>query len=66
MVQVEDDDAPRPPDAKVARPGWEHAKVLLLWQYPGEFDTLEVMAEDRMLPISTIAREQFLELIAGQ
>lgn len=62
----EDDGAPLPPHVKVSRPGWEHAKVLQVRLNPGEFDALKMIAEDRMLPMTTIAREQILKLIAEQ
>lgn len=61
----EDDGAPLPPHVKVSRPGWEGAKVLKVRLNPGEYDALRAIAEERLLPMSTIAREQILKLLAG-
>ncbi|PQM45679.1 hypothetical protein C1Y40_04123 [Mycobacterium talmoniae] len=59
-----DEDAPLPPHVNVSRPNRARSKVLQVRLTPEEFDVLERMAERRDLPVSTIAREQLLRLIA--
>jgi len=61
-----DPNAPLPPHVKVSRPGHARSKVLQVRLNPEEFAALEAIADRRELPMSTIAREQLLRLIADQ
>ncbi|ULP45937.1 ribbon-helix-helix domain-containing protein [Mycolicibacter virginiensis] len=60
-----DPNAPIPAHVKVSRPGRARSKVLQVRLNPDEFDALEEIAERRGLPVSTVAREQLLRLIAA-
>lgn len=54
-----------PPHVKVSRPGYSRSKVLQVRLNPEEMAALEAIAESRELPVSTVAREQILRLIAA-
>jgi hypothetical protein len=58
-----DPDAPLPEHVKVSQPGRARSKVLQVRLNPGELEALEAIADGRGLPVSTVAREQLLELI---
>lgn len=53
-----------PDHVTVSRPGRVRSKVLQVRLNPEEFDALEQIAAQRDLPVSTVAREQLLGLIA--
>jgi hypothetical protein len=53
-------------DVKVSRPNRSRSKVLQVRLNPDEFEALERIAERRELPVSTVAREQLLYLIASE
>lgn len=57
-------DGPLPDHVKVSRPGRARSKVLQVRLNPDELDALEAIAARRDLPVSTIAREQILKLLA--
>ena len=57
-------DGPLPDHVKVSRPGRARSKVLQVRLNPEELDALEAIAARRDLPVSTIAREQILKLLA--
>lgn len=59
-----DPNAPLPPHVKVSRPGQARSKVLQVRLNPDEMAALEAIAERRQLPVSTVAREQVLRLLA--
>ncbi|BBX72905.1 hypothetical protein [Mycobacterium shinjukuense] len=59
-----DPDAPQPGHVKVTRPGRARSKVLQVRHNPEEMAALEAIAERRELPVSTVAREQLLRLLA--
>nr|WP_318276350.1 hypothetical protein [Mycobacterium eburneum] len=59
-----DEDAPLPPHVNVSRPNRARSKVLQVRLNPEELEALEAIAERRELPVSTVAREQLLRLIA--
>lgn len=53
-----------PGHVKVAQPGRTRSKVLQVRLNPDELARLEVIAERRGLPVSTVAREQILDLLS--
>lgn len=55
---------PLPPHVQVSRPGHARSKVLQVRLNPEEMAALEAIAERRELPVSTVAREQILRLLA--
>lgn len=57
-------DAPIPAHVKVSRPGRARSRVLQVRLNPDEYEALEAMAERRGLPVSTVARDHLLRLIA--
>jgi hypothetical protein len=57
-------DKPIPPHVKITR-GNPRSKVLQVRLKPEELESLERIARSRELPVSTIAREQLLRLIAN-
>jgi hypothetical protein len=59
-----DPDAPLPAHVKVSQPGRARSKVLQVRLNPEELAALDAIAERRGLPVSTVAREQILQLIA--
>lgn len=59
-----DPDAPLPANVKVSQPGRARSKVLQVRLNPDELAELEAIAERRGLPVSTVAREQILRLVA--
>lgn len=59
-----DPDAPLPAHVKVSQPGRARSKVLQVRLNPEELAALEAIAERRELPVSTVAREQLLRLLA--
>lgn len=56
-------DAPTPAHVKISRPNLARSKVLQVRLNPDEFAAIEAIAEQRGLPVSTIARAQLLALI---
>ncbi|RFZ48553.1 hypothetical protein MSS2_04720 [Mycobacterium marinum] len=54
---------PIPSHVKVGQPGRTRSKVLQVRLNPEEMAALEVIAERRELPVSTVAREQILRLL---
>jgi hypothetical protein len=63
-AEADQTDRPLPPHVKVTY-GNPNAKVLQVRLNPEELEALDRIAERRELPVSTIAREQLLKLIAG-
>lgn len=61
-----DPDAPLPAHVKVSQPGRARSKVLQVRLNPEEMAALEEIAERRELPVSTVAREQILQLIGDE
>lgn len=59
-----DPDAPLPEHVKITRPGHARSKVLQVRLNPDEMAAVEAIAERRGLPVSTVAREQILQLLA--
>ena len=59
-----DPDAPLPPHVKVTHPGHARSKVLQVRLNPEEYAALETLAEQRKLPVSTVARAQILDLLS--
>lgn len=57
-------DGPLPDHVKVSRPNQARSKVLQIRLNPEDFEALEAIATRRDLPVSTIAREQLLKLLA--
>lgn len=57
-----DPDAPLPAHVKVSRPGRARSRVLQVRLNPEEMAALEAVAVRRGLPVSTVAREQILQL----
>lgn len=57
-------DQPIPAHVKVSRPGHARSKVLQVRLNPEEMAALEALAERRELPVSTVAREQIMRLLA--
>lgn len=57
-------DGPLPDHVKVSRPNQAQSKVLQIRLNPEDFVALEAIATRRDLPVSTIAREQLLKLLA--
>ena len=62
-AEVDQVDKPIPPHVRVTR-GNPRSKVLQVRLNPEELESLERIARRRELPVSTIAREQLLRLIA--
>ncbi|MCG5433480.1 hypothetical protein LV457_14455 [Mycobacterium sp. MYCO198283] len=64
----EDDqtDRPLPEHVTVSRPNRARSKVLQVRLNPEELEALERVAERRGLPVSTVAREQLLRLVAEE
>jgi hypothetical protein len=60
-----DPDAPLPAHVKVSQPGRARSKVLQVRLNPEEMAALEAIAQDRGLPVSTVAREQILHLLSA-
>jgi hypothetical protein len=60
-----DPDAPLPAHVKVSQPGRARSKVLQVRLNPEEMAALETIADRRELPVSTVAREQILRLLAA-
>ncbi|GFG71169.1 hypothetical protein [Mycolicibacter senuensis] len=66
-ADAEADAAPEtlvPGHVKVSRPNRARSRVLQVRLNPDEFEALEAIAERRGLPVSTVAREQLLRLVA--
>ncbi len=61
-----DRDAPLPAHVKVSQPGHARSKVLQVRLNPEELAALAAIAERRGLPVSTVAREQILRLVAAE
>jgi hypothetical protein len=61
-----DPNAPLPAHVKVSQPGRARSKVLQVRLNPEEMVALEAIAEQRGLPVSTVAREQILRLLNGR
>ena len=59
-----DPDAPLPAHVKVSQPGHARSKVLQIRLNPEEMTALETIAKRRGLPVSTVAREHILRLLA--
>ena len=59
-----DPDAPLPAHVKISQPGHARSKVLQVRLNPAAMAALEEIAERRGLPVSTVAREQILRLLA--
>lgn len=55
---------PAPAHVKVSRPNRARSRVLQVRLNPEELDALEAIADRRSLPVSTVAREQLLRLVA--
>jgi hypothetical protein len=64
-AEADQTDRPIPPHVKVTR-GHPRSKVLQVRLNPEELEALERIATRRELPVSTIARERLLELIAEE
>jgi hypothetical protein len=62
-AEADQTDRPIPPHVKIHR-GSPRSKVLQVRLNPEELESLERIARRRELPVSTIAREQLLRLIA--
>ncbi len=62
-AEADQTDRPIPPHVKITR-GNPRSKVLQVRLNPEELESLERIARRRELPVSTIAREQLLRLIA--
>lgn len=62
--RIAEPDAPLPPHVKVGRPGRGRSKVLQVRLNPDELAAIEAIAKRRGLPVSTVAREQILQLMA--
>lgn len=62
--ETDQSDRPLPANVDVSRPGRARSKVLQVRLNPDEFDALEAIAARRELPVSTVAREQLLKLVA--
>jgi hypothetical protein len=62
-AEADQTDRPIPPHVKITR-GNPRSKVLQVRLNPEELESLERIARSRELPVSTIAREQLLRLIA--
>jgi uncharacterized DUF497 family protein len=62
-AEADQTDRPIPPHVKITR-GNPRSKVLQVRLNPEELESLEHIARRRELPVSTIAREQLLRLIA--
>jgi hypothetical protein len=60
----EDDGSPLPAHVEVSRPNRARSKVLQVRLNPDEFDAVERIAAGRGLPMSTVARERLLQMIA--
>lgn len=56
--------APLPSHVKVSRPNRARSRVLQVRLNPDEMEALEQIAEQRGLPVSTVAREHLLRLVA--
>jgi hypothetical protein len=65
-AQGQEWEGPLPDHVTVSRPGRARSKVLQVRLNPEEFDALEQIAAQRELPVSTVAREQLLGLIARE
>lgn len=64
-AEADQTDRPLPAHVKVSRPGHARSKVLQVRLNPDEMAALEAIAQLRELPVSTVAREQILRLIAA-
>lgn len=62
-AEVDQADKSIPPHAKITR-GNPRSKVLQVRLNPEELEALDRIARSRELPVSTIAREQLLRLMA--
>jgi hypothetical protein len=62
--RIAEPDAPLPAHVKVGRPGRGRSKVLQVRLNPDELAAIEAIAKRRGLPVSTVAREQILQLLA--
>jgi|GEM_PF-1003111 len=56
---------PLPDHVKVSQPGRARSRVLQVRLNPDEYQALQELADQRNLPVSTIAREQLLKLTTG-
>ncbi|MBZ4560283.1 CopG family transcriptional regulator [Mycobacterium avium subsp. hominissuis] len=65
-AEADQTDRPLPPHVKVSQPGHVRSKVLQVRLNPEELAALEAIAERRDLPVSTVAREQLLPLVAEE
>jgi uncharacterized protein (DUF1778 family) len=54
---------PTPPHVKASRPNLSRSKTLQVRLNPDEYAAIERIAEERGLPVSTIARAQLLALL---
>lgn len=61
-----DPDTPLPKYVRVGQPGRTRSKVLQVRLNAEEMAALETIAKGRELPVSTVAREQILRLIASE
>lgn len=57
-------DRPLPEGTAVSRPGRSRSKVLQVRLNDDEYAAIETIAARRELPVSTVAREQLLKLVA--
>lgn len=62
-AEADQTDRPLPPHVKVSQPGRARSRVLQVRLNPDEYEAIERIAEDRGLPVSTIARAQLLGLL---
>ncbi|HEY1838955.1 MAG TPA: hypothetical protein VGG53_01815 [Mycobacterium sp.] len=62
--EADQTDRPLPAHVKVSQPGRARSKVLQIRLNPDELAAVEAIAERRGLPVSTVGREQILQLIA--